>query len=90
MRHSEIVKILVPLTDNPNAPNKNRETPIYWANCNGHTEIVKILSIAEGSQTGAGLIFASCCCVIPKENNTNFLLILFDSVTKQSLSTILL
>ena len=29
MGHSEIVKILVPLTDNPNAPNKNTETPIY-------------------------------------------------------------
>ena len=29
--HNEIVKILAPLTDNPNAPNKNGETPIIWA-----------------------------------------------------------
>ena len=39
----EIVKILAPLTDNPNAPNKIGDTPIYLAACNGHTEIVKIL-----------------------------------------------
>jgi len=40
----EIVKILAPLTDNPNAPDKDGETPIYWAAINGHTEIVKILA----------------------------------------------
>ena len=32
------------MTDNPNAPNKNGETPIYQAAHNGHTEIVKILA----------------------------------------------
>ena len=42
--HTEIVKILAPLTDNPNASSNNGETPIYWAACNGHTEIVKILA----------------------------------------------
>ena len=41
--NTEIVKILAPLTDNPNAPNEYGETPIYWAACFGHTEIVKIL-----------------------------------------------
>ena len=40
----EVVKILAPLTDNPNAPNNNGSTPIYWASENGHTEIVKILA----------------------------------------------
>ena len=40
----EIVKILAPLTDNPNAPNNNGDTPIYWAAQKGHTEIVKILA----------------------------------------------
>ena len=40
----EIVKILAPLTDNLNAPNKIGDTPIYWAAWNGHTEIVKILA----------------------------------------------
>ena len=41
---TEIVKILAPLIDNPNAPNRNGETPIYWAALRGHTEIVKILA----------------------------------------------
>ena len=41
--HNEIVKILAPLTDNPNAPNKNGETPTIWAARYGHTENVKIL-----------------------------------------------
>ena len=42
--HTEIVKILAPLTDNPNAPNKDGKTPIYLAAWNGHTEIVNILA----------------------------------------------
>ena len=41
---TEIVKILAPLTDNPNAPNTIDETPIYWAARNRHAEIVKILT----------------------------------------------
>ena len=42
--HAEIVKILAPLTDNPNAPDEYGETLIYWAAYWGHTEIVKILA----------------------------------------------
>ena len=42
--HTEIVKILAPLTDNPNASNEAGITPIYLAAKNGHTEIVKILA----------------------------------------------
>ena len=42
--HSEIVKILAPLTDNPNAASNNGYTPIHRAAENGHTEIVKILA----------------------------------------------
>ena len=41
---TEIVKILAPLTDNPNAPTKYRETPIHRAALFGYTEIVKILA----------------------------------------------
>ena len=41
--YTEIVKILVPLTGNPNEPDEDGRTPIYLAACNGHTEIVKIL-----------------------------------------------
>ena len=43
---TEVVKILVPLTDNPNASNENENgaTPIYWAARFGHKEIVKILA----------------------------------------------
>ena len=40
----EIVKILAPLTDNPNAPDKCGNTPIYRSAYYGHTEIVKILA----------------------------------------------
>ena len=42
--HTEIVKILAPLTDNPNTPERNGRTPIYKAAWKGHTEIVKILA----------------------------------------------
>ena len=41
---TEIVKILAPLTDNPNASDGYGNTPINWAARNGHTEIVKILA----------------------------------------------
>ena len=41
----KIVKILAPLTDNPNAPNDEYgTTPIHWASCTGNSEIVKILA----------------------------------------------
>ena len=42
--HTEIVKILSSMTDNPNAPNKNGDTPMLEAAFFGHTEIVKILA----------------------------------------------
>ena len=42
--NTEIVKILAPLTDNPNAPDEYGETPILMATYRGHTEIVKILA----------------------------------------------
>ena len=42
--HIEIIKILAPLTDNPNTPDKHGKTPIYWAAQNGHIEIVNILA----------------------------------------------
>ena len=32
------------MTDNPNAPNKDGDTPIHFAAQEGHTEIVKILA----------------------------------------------
>ena len=35
---------MAPLTDNPNAPDRNGMTPIFEAAQNGHTEIVKILA----------------------------------------------
>ena len=39
-----IVKMLVCLTDNPNASDENGSTPIYWAAMRGHIEIVKIMA----------------------------------------------
>ena len=41
---TEIVKILAPLTDNPNAPDTFGDIPIIVAAANGLTEIVKILA----------------------------------------------
>ena len=41
----EIVKKLAPLTENPNAPDENGETPVHWAAEKGHTEIVKNLAL---------------------------------------------
>ena len=43
-KSTEVVKILAPLTYNPNAPNINGGTPIHMEVCNGHTEIIKILA----------------------------------------------
>ena len=40
---TEIVKIFAPLTNNPNAPDKDGETPIHKAARRGNTKIVKIL-----------------------------------------------
>ena len=40
----QVLKMLAPLTDKPNAPDKSGYTPIQWAAKNGHTEIVKILA----------------------------------------------
>ena len=42
--NTEIVKVLAPLADNPNAPKNDGETPIYRAAYHGHTKIVKILA----------------------------------------------
>ena len=41
---TEIVKVLAPLTENPNAPNENGVTPIHRAAYHGYTEIIKILA----------------------------------------------
>ena len=41
--HTESVKILAPLTKNPNAPNSTGITPIFVAAMKGHIEIVKML-----------------------------------------------
>ena len=35
---------MAPFTDNPNAPNNDGETPIYWATLRGYSKIVKILA----------------------------------------------
>ena len=42
--HVEMVKIIAPLTDNPNAPKQDGITPIHKAAYIGHTKIVKILA----------------------------------------------
>ena len=49
--HTEIVKILAPLTNSPIAPNKYGFTPISAAAQRGHTEIVKILAPDNDGRT---------------------------------------
>ena len=41
---SEIIGIMAPLIEYPNAPGKRGNTSIHWAAHKGHTEIVKILA----------------------------------------------
>ena len=41
---AEIIEIMVPLIEYPNASMEYGRTPIYRAACNGYTEIVKILA----------------------------------------------
>ena len=43
--YTEIVKILVPLTDNPNAGNHYVETPIHKAACSEDTKKFRRMSI---------------------------------------------
>ena len=43
--YMEIVKVLVPLTNNPNVPNNNGDTPINAAAFHGQAEIVKTYRI---------------------------------------------
>ena len=48
--HTEIVKILAPLTDNPNDTSINGKIPIDYAKEFGHTDIVKILESFQTSK----------------------------------------
>merc|ERR1712223_518419 len=41
---AEIIGIMAPLIEYPNAPGKRGNTPIHWAAHKGHTEIVQILA----------------------------------------------
>ena len=41
--HTEIVKILAPLTENTNPPCREGYTPLYWAAKYGHKDIVEFL-----------------------------------------------
>ena len=47
--YTEIVKILAPLSDNPNGPNEVEITPIFYAAMFRHPEIVKISAPLTGN-----------------------------------------
>jgi len=50
--HTEIVRILAYLAENPNTTTSDGETPIYMAASRGHTEIIKILApLSENPNT---------------------------------------
>ena len=40
----DIIKELLPLTDNPNAPDRYDGTPIYAARVHGHSDVIKLLA----------------------------------------------
>ena len=42
--HAEVVKILAPLTDNPNTPDEDGWTPLHLIAGKGHTEIFKFFA----------------------------------------------
>ena len=50
--NTEIVRILAPLSKNPNTPDKDGWTPIHWAAHHGYTEIVKILAPLTNNPNG--------------------------------------
>ena len=50
-RNPEIVKILAPLTDNPNAPTIYGWTPIHEAACSSEIKIIKILAPLTARQS---------------------------------------
>ena len=47
--HSEVIEILVPYSDNPNAPNPSGWTPIQTAALNGYSNVVKLLAPLTGN-----------------------------------------
>ena len=44
MEHVEIIKVLAPFTDNPNAPDSKGWTPINVAAKNNHEEVIKLIT----------------------------------------------
>ena len=40
----DIIKALLPLTDNPNAPDRYEGTPFYAAVVHGHSDVIKLLA----------------------------------------------
>ena len=43
-QHVNVIELLAPMTENPNAPGRNGETPIFAAASNGNAKIVEILA----------------------------------------------
>ena len=41
--HADIVKFLIPFVENPNAPDQDGWTPIYFAANDGHLDVLKLL-----------------------------------------------
>ena len=51
----EILKILAPLSDNPNTPGSNGLTPINFAVENGYLEIIKIMAPLLNNPTATNI-----------------------------------
>ena len=72
-RHTEIVKVVAPLTENPNAPNKYGETPIYKAARIGNTEIVKFLALMTDNPNAPDMYGDTPCSVTKSAEIRRFL-----------------
>ena len=72
----QLVKILAPLTDNPNASDVERITPIHFAAHHGHTEIVKILAPLTNTPNAPGKYGFTPICIAALHGHSEIVKIL--------------
>ena len=78
-RSIEIVKIMAPLIENPNAPNEDGNTPIHTAAENGHIEIVKILAPLTENPNAPDLYGTTPIILAAENGHTDIVKILANS-----------
>ena len=71
------------LTDNPNAPDNNGETPIYLAAANGYTEMVRISAPLTNNHNAPGYYDGKTPTELAKNEEIRRILESFNTSTKQ-------